>query len=65
MLMPDAGSGAIAQAAKDILGDDRFRAGAKRMAVAMGDYGGAVAAAAALERATSGAARPAPPRVMA
>jgi len=59
MLMPDASSDAIAQAAKDILADDRFRAGAKRMAVAMGDYGGAVAAAAALEAVTSRTAIPA------
>ena len=49
MLMPDSSSDAIAQAATDILGDDRFQAGAKQMAVAIGGYGGAAAAAAALE----------------
>ena len=49
MLMPDSSSDAIAQAATDILGDDRFKAGAKQMAVAIGGYGGAAAAAAALE----------------
>ena len=41
MLMPDSTSEAIAQAATDILGDDRFGAGAKRMAAALGRYGGA------------------------
>ena len=49
MLMPDSSSDAIAQAATDILGDDRFKAGAKQMAVAIGGYGGAAEAAAALE----------------
>jgi MGT family glycosyltransferase len=49
MLMPDAGSDAIAQAATETLGDDRFAAGAKQMAVVIGGYGGARAAAAALE----------------
>ena len=49
MLMPDSSSEAIAQAAMDILRDDRFTAAAKQMAVAMGGYGGAAAAAAALE----------------
>ena len=49
MLMPDSGSDAIAQAATDILGDGRFRARAKQMAVAIGGYGGATEAAAALE----------------
>ena len=49
MLMPDSSSEAIAQAATDILGDDRFKAGAKQMAVAIGGYGGAAAAATALE----------------
>jgi UDP:flavonoid glycosyltransferase YjiC (YdhE family) len=49
MLMPDSSSDAIAQAATEILGDDRFKAGAKQMAVAIGGYGGAAAAAAALE----------------
>jgi UDP:flavonoid glycosyltransferase YjiC (YdhE family) len=48
-LLPDASSDAIAQAATAILGDDRFTAGAKRMAVAIGRYGGAAAAVAALE----------------
>jgi MGT family glycosyltransferase len=49
MLMPDSGAAAIAQAATDILGHDRFKAGAKQMAVVIGGYGGAPAAAAALE----------------
>ena len=49
MLMPDSSSDAIAQAATDILGDDHFKAGAKRMAIAIGGYGGAAQAAAALE----------------
>lgn len=49
MLMPDASSEAIAQAAMDILADDRFTAGAKQMAIAIGGYGGAAAATAALE----------------
>ena len=49
MLMPDSSSEAIAQAATDILEDDRFKAGAKQMAVAIGGYGGAAQAAAALE----------------
>jgi len=49
MLMPGSSSEAIAQAATDILGDDRLKAGAKQMAVTIGGYGGAAAAAAALE----------------
>ena len=49
MLMPDSSSEAIAQAATDILADDRFKAGAKQMAVTIGGYGGAAAAATALE----------------
>lgn len=49
MLMPDSSSDAIAQAATDILRDDRYKAGAKQMAIAIGGYGGAAAAAAALE----------------
>ena len=49
MLMPDSSSDAIAQAASDILGDDRFEAGAKQLAVAIGGYGGAAAAAVSLE----------------
>ena len=49
MLMPGSSSDEIAQAATDILGDDRFEAGAKQMAVAIGGYGGAADAAAALE----------------
>jgi UDP:flavonoid glycosyltransferase YjiC (YdhE family) len=49
MLMPDSSSDEIALAATDILGDDRFKAGAKQMAVAIGGYGGAADAAAALE----------------
>jgi UDP:flavonoid glycosyltransferase YjiC (YdhE family) len=49
MLMPDSSSEAIAQAATGILGDDRLKAGAKQMAVTIGGYGGAAAAAAALE----------------
>jgi UDP:flavonoid glycosyltransferase YjiC (YdhE family) len=53
MLMPDSSSEAIAQAVNDILGNDRYRSAAKRMAIAMGDYGGAMAAATALEALTS------------
>ena len=49
MLTADSTSDAIAQAAKDILGDDRYLTGAKQMAVAMRGYGGAAQAAAALE----------------
>jgi UDP:flavonoid glycosyltransferase YjiC (YdhE family) len=49
MLGPDSSSEAIAQAATDILGDARAKAGAQQMAVAIGGYGGAAAAAAALE----------------
>jgi MGT family glycosyltransferase len=49
MLMPDSSSDKIAQAATDILGDDRFAAGAKQLAAAIAGYGGAVQAAAALE----------------
>ncbi len=49
MLAPDSSSEAIAQAATDILGDDRFKACAKQMAVVIGGYGGAAEAAAALE----------------
>ena len=49
MLTPDSSSDAIAQAAMDILGDNRFKAGAMRMAVAIGGYGGAAEAVAALE----------------
>ena len=39
----------LAQAATDILGNDRFKAGAKQLAVAIGGYGGAAEAAAGLE----------------
>jgi hypothetical protein len=49
MLMPDSSSDEIAQAATDILGNDRFKAGAKQMAVAIVNYGGATEAAAAIE----------------
>jgi MGT family glycosyltransferase len=49
MLLPDADSDAIALAAKDILADSRFAAEAKRMADAIGGYGGAARAAVALE----------------
>ena len=49
MLMPDSDSDAIAQAATDVLLDGRFTDGAKRMAVAIGGYGGAAQAATALE----------------
>jgi len=47
--MPDADSDTIAQAAADVLGDGRFADGAKRMAVAIGGYGGAAQGATALE----------------
>ncbi|MDF2967963.1 MAG: glycosyltransferase, family [Nocardioidaceae bacterium] len=56
MLLPDSTSDEIARAAEEVLGNDRFTAGAKRMAVTMADYGGAVAAAAALEAVTGGTA---------
>ena len=49
MLLPDSSSEAIAQAAMDILGHERFTAAAKQMAVTIGGYGGATAAATALE----------------
>jgi len=49
MLMPDSSSDVIAQAATDILRDDRFTVAATRMAVAIGGCGGAHQAAAALE----------------
>jgi UDP:flavonoid glycosyltransferase YjiC (YdhE family) len=49
MLMPDSSSDAIARAATDILGNDRFTAGAQQLAVAIGGYGGATRAAEALE----------------
>jgi UDP:flavonoid glycosyltransferase YjiC (YdhE family) len=49
MLMPDSSSDVIAQAATDILRDDRYTAGATQMAVAIGGCGGALQAAAALE----------------
>ena len=49
MLMPDSSSDEIASAATDILGDDRYKAGSKQMAVAIGGYGGAAEAAAAME----------------
>jgi hypothetical protein len=50
--VPDSSSAAIAQAATDILENDRFKAGAEQMAVAMDGYGGAPEAAAALEALT-------------
>ena len=49
MLMPDSSSEVIAQAAADVLEDDRFKAGAKQLAVAISGYGGAAQAAATLE----------------
>ncbi|TNM39775.1 glycosyltransferase family 1 protein [Nocardioides albidus] len=49
MLMPDSSSDTIAQAAADILEDDRFTAAAKQLAVAIGGYGGAAKAATAIE----------------
>ena len=52
MLMPDSGSEAIGQAARDVLGDDRYQHAAKLMAVAIGDYEGATEAVAALEALT-------------
>jgi MGT family glycosyltransferase len=48
-LPPDSSSDAIAQAAADVLEDDRYRTCAKQMAASIGGYGGAAAAAAALE----------------
>jgi MGT family glycosyltransferase len=48
-LMPEPGSDAIAQAAIEIIGDDRFTAGAQRLAAAISGYGGAARAARALE----------------
>ena len=48
-LMPDADSNTIALTAKNILADSRFTTKAKHMADAIGSYGGAVQAAAALE----------------
>jgi len=49
MLMPDADSDAIALAATDMLADSRCTAEARHMADAIGAYGGAAQAAAALE----------------
>jgi UDP:flavonoid glycosyltransferase YjiC (YdhE family) len=49
MMMPGSSSGAIAQAATDILRHDRYTAAATQMALAIGRYGGAAQAAAALE----------------
>ncbi|MDQ3104698.1 MAG: hypothetical protein M3Q87_05680, partial [Actinomycetota bacterium] len=49
MLMPDSSSDAIAETAAEILEDERFKTGAKRMAAAMDGYGGAAEAAVALE----------------
>jgi UDP:flavonoid glycosyltransferase YjiC (YdhE family) len=49
MIMPDSSSATIAQAATDILENDYFQAGAKRMAIVIHGYGGAVEAVAALE----------------
>lgn len=49
MLMPDSSSDAIAQAATDILRDERFTDGAQQMAVAIGRCGGAREAADSLE----------------
>jgi UDP:flavonoid glycosyltransferase YjiC (YdhE family) len=49
MLLPDSPSDAIARAARDVLDDDRFATAAQRMALAIGSYGGAARAAAALE----------------
>jgi UDP:flavonoid glycosyltransferase YjiC (YdhE family) len=48
-LPPDSSSDAIAQAAADVLEDDRYTSCAKQMAASIGGYGGAAAAAAALE----------------
>jgi len=67
MLMPDSSSEAIADAAMDVLGDERFTAGAKRMSAVIGSYGGAAAAADVLESlspslATSAPAPDRPPR---
>ena len=49
MLSAHSSAEEIAQTAMDILGEERFATGAKQMAIAIGGYGGAAAAAAALE----------------
>ena len=49
MLMPDSSCQAIAQAATEILAHNHFTIGAQKMAAAIGRYGGAAAAVAALE----------------
>jgi MGT family glycosyltransferase len=52
MLMPDADSAAIAEAATDMLRDGRYTDGAKRVEVAISGYGGAAQGATALEALT-------------
>ncbi len=49
MLMPDSSTEDIAQAAADVLEHDRFKEGAKQLAVAISGYGGAAQAASVLE----------------
>jgi MGT family glycosyltransferase len=49
MLMPDSGSDLIAEAAATVLGEERFTAAAKQMAVVIAGYGGGAQAADALE----------------
>ena len=49
MLMPDSSSEVIAEAAADVLEQDRFKEGAKQLAIAISAYGGAAQAAVALE----------------
>jgi MGT family glycosyltransferase len=52
VLMPGSSGDAIARAAQDVLGDDRFATAARRLAAALAGYGGAAQAAAALEALT-------------
>lgn len=58
MLMPGSGSETIAETAMQILTDERFRLAADRMALAIGAYGGAAQAVAALEALTENRSNP-------
>jgi UDP:flavonoid glycosyltransferase YjiC (YdhE family) len=49
MLMPDSSTEDIAQAAVDVLEHDRFKEGAKQLAVVISGYGGAAEAASTME----------------